>query len=255
MNPTTLRGITLASDLPFHVKPIIDITDKLPKNPRGDWLHMPIRRKNGVLATGPRPFGDITHISVHHTAVEGGTPQGHANYHISKGDGGIAYHIYIKGDQIFQVNDLLAFTWHTQNNNYQTIGISVEGNFTKRDLTDAERKCLYAAIITVMKIFNIPVENVKGHREFYPTACPGFDMNRVRKDVKDILMEMEYRRTAEYRAAAIVDFYARVEHLYQMYLRKEKYWEDAERKLFTMFQLASEYELMSPDQVGKKFVS
>jgi len=253
MNPTTLRGISLASDLPYSVKPIIDITDQLPKNPKGDWLHMPIRRKNGQLATGPRPFGDITHISVHHTAVEGGTPEGHARYHIQKGDGGIAYHIYIKGDQIFQVNDLLAFTWHTQSNNYQTIGISVEGNFTKRDLTDAERKCLYAAIITVMQIFNIPVENVKGHKEFYPTSCPGFDMNRVRKDIREILMEREYRKTAEYRASAIVDLYARVEHLYRMYLSKEKYWEDAERKLFTMYQLAADYELMSPKQVGKSY--
>lgn len=253
MNPTTLRGISLASDLPYSVKPIIDITDQLPKNPKGDWLHMPIRRKNGQLATGPRPFGDITHISVHHTAVEGGTPEGHARYHIQKGDGGIAYHIYIKGDQIFQVNDLLAFTWHTQSNNYQTIGISVEGNFTKRDLTDAERKCLYAAIITVMQIFNIPVENVKGHKEFYPTSCPGFDMNRVRKDVKDILMEIEYRKSEEYRTECIVKFAARFNQLYGMYQRREKYWQDAERKLFTMFQLADAYELMDPMKAGKTF--
>lgn len=190
MSLTTLRETILAPNLPFKVNEIIDITDKLPKNPKGDWLTMPIKRKNGELETGPRPFEDVTHISVHHTAVEGGTPYGHANYHIRKGDGGIAYHIYIRDNQIYQTNDLLAFTWHTQSNNYQTIGIAVEGDFTKRSLSDSERNNLYAAIVTVMNIFAIPVENVRGHGEYYATRCPGFDMNRVRSDIKDILEQM-----------------------------------------------------------------
>jgi nicotinamide riboside transporter PnuC len=235
------------------VKPIVDITDQLPKNPAGDWLHMAIQRKNGRLEVGPRSFTDITHISLHHTAVEGGTPEGHARYHISKGYGGIAYHIYIRGDQIYQVNDLLAFTWHTQSNNYQTIGIVVEGDFTKRQLTEKERQALYAATITVMELFNIPVQNVKGHKEFAATSCPGYDMNQVRKDLADILLEMQYRRSEEYRTASIVDFVARVNHLYGVYQQRGQYWQDAERKLFTMFNLANDWELMRPDQAGKKY--
>lgn len=248
---TTLRQMKLASDLPFNLNPIQDITDSLPKNPKGDWLNMILKRADGSRRKGARPFSDIKRISVHHTAVEG-VPEGHARYHIGKGYGGIAYHVYIKGNQIYQVNDLLALTWHTGNNNYDTIGISVEGNFTQRSLTSQERMNLYGAIITVMDIFNIPVENVFGHRELSGgTACPGFNMDEVRKDLKNILLEMEYRRTEEYRTASIVDYYARVHHLYEVYQSRSQYWEDAERKLFTMYKLAEEHELMLPTQKGK----
>jgi len=251
MAPTTMRQKTLANDLPFQLNAIQDITDALPKNPKGDWLTMPTRRANGHLTTGPRPFGDIKRISIHHTAVEG-KPEGHARYHIDKGYGGIAYHVYVKGNQIYQVNDLLTLTWHTPSNNFDTIGICVEGDFTKRQLTEAERMNLYGAIITVMELFNIPVEQVRGHREISGgTSCPGFDMNRVRNDLKQINMEMAYRRSEEYRTAAITQLAARVHHLQSMVARRDPYWEDAERKLFTLYQLAQEYELMSPDQVGK----
>jgi len=248
---TTLRQIKLASDLPFHLPEIEDITDKLPKNPKGSWLTMPLRRQDGSVRSGPRSFSDIKRISVHHTGVEG-TAAGHANYHISKDYGGIAYHIYIKGGKIQQVNDLLALTWHTQSNNYDTIAIVVEGNFTQRSLTNDERQALYGAIITVMEIFGIPVDEVKGHGEItHNTACPGFDMNQVRNDVRQIIMEMEYRRTAEHRAIAIQELYARVNHLYSIYYNNGQYAADAERKLYTLYQLAEQYELMLPTQKGK----
>lgn len=197
MGAPTTRGMTLASKLPFKLNPIIDITDSLPKNSRGGWLEMPTMRKDGNPATGPRDYRDITHISLHHTAVEGGTPEGHARFHIGKkskstpdGYGGIAYHIYVKGGQIYQVNDLLALTWHTQSHNYHTIGICVEGDFTQRELTDTERQALYGAIVTVMQLFNIPVENVKGHDEYWPTACPGYSMVRIREDLRVLIDTM-----------------------------------------------------------------
>lgn len=252
MTSTTLRQIKLANDLPFKLNTIQDITDSLPKNPKGDWLNMPLRRKDGSVKSGPRSFQDIKRISVHHTAVEG-TAVGHANYHIrEKGYGGIAYHIYIKGNQIFQVNDLLALTWHTGNNNYDTIGIAVEGNFTKRSLTQEERLNLYGAIITVMEMFNIPVENVRGHKEISgDTSCPAFNMDEIRNDVKSILLEMEYRMSEEYRRLSVQDLYARVNHLYEIYYNNGQYAEDAERKLFTLYKLAQEYELMLPTQKGK----
>jgi hypothetical protein len=255
---TTLRQIKLASDLPFHLPEIEDITDKLPKNPKGSWLTMPLRRQDGSVRSGPRSFSDIKRISVHHTGVEG-TAAGHANYHINKktpttpdGYGGIAYHIYVNRNHIYQVNDLLALTWHTGSNNYDTIGIAIEGNFTQRSLTNDERQALYGAIITVMEIFGIPVDEVKGHGEItHNTACPGFDMNQVRNDVRQIIMEMEYRRTAEHRAIAIQELYARVNHLYSIYYNNGQYAADAERKLYTLYQLAEQYELMLPTQKGK----
>ncbi|KZE80320.1 hypothetical protein AV654_12470 [Paenibacillus elgii] len=184
-NPTTLRAIQLVQ-LPYSVKPILDITDSLLTSSTNPYKM--------------RRFEDITHISVHHSAVEGGTPEGYARAHVNtNGWGGIGYHIVIKGDQIYQTNDLLTFSYHTSSNNAYTVGISVSGDLSKRNLTSQERECLYAAIMTVRSLFNIPVENVMGHNE-YPnnnTACPCISMNQVRADLKDLDMKLKYMGSSE----------------------------------------------------------
>jgi len=208
---------------------------------------MPTRRKDGSLQSGPRPFEDITHISVHHTAVEGGTPTGHANYHVRKGDAGIAYHVYVRGDQIYQLNDLLALTWHTESNNHHTVGISVEGDFTRRDLTEVERMNLYAAIITVMSVFNVPISHVMGHKEYPKTAtsCPGFNMEKVRADVAAIIEQMQYNESPSKQREEIFSSVTRVNDLYAKFLNKEgKYSEaiqrEAERKLTVLYPALKE---------------
>lgn len=198
---------------------------------------MPTKRKDGELKTGPRPIGDITHISLHHTAVEGGTAEGHARYHVGKGYGSIAYHIYIKGDQIYLTNDLSALTWHTGNNNHHTIGIAVEGLFTKRNLTDGERNALYAAVLTVMDTFNVPVGNVLGHKEYaQPTSCPGFSMAQVRSDLASIIEQMQFKESPSNKAADYFKLKERTADLYDKFINKDKKWsaaiqQEAARKL------------------------
>lgn len=234
MNPTTIRPILLAS----NVKPIIDITDRLPKHPNGGWEVMPLKRYDGSTRSGLRMFEEVTHISVHHTATEGGTPEGHAKFHIRKNGGGIAYHIYIKGDQSYQVNDLLALTWHTQSRNYHSVGISVEGNFTKRNLTDDERNNLYASILAVMNIFSIPLTNVLGHREFdkQATSCPGFDMNKIRTDLAAIIEQQQYIESPANLNAELNATTLRYNDLWSKFANKDGKWSkeiqaEAERKL------------------------
>lgn len=182
----SLRNISAITALPFEVKPILDITDTLPsKLPDPE----PYRTKE-----------QITHIAVHHSAVEGGAIQGYADYHVNTLKWAhIGYHTVIKGDQIYQTNDLLTFSYHTSSNNAYTVSVSVSGDLSKRPLTDAERNCLYATILTLMDIFNIPAANVWGHNE-YPgnnTACPCIDMNQLRSDIKNIQMKMQQQDTWE----------------------------------------------------------
>lgn len=182
----SLRNIQLITGLPFEVNPIQDITDTLPnRSPDQE----PYRTKE-----------QITHISIHHSAVEGGTIQGYANYHVNTLKWShIGYHTVIKGNQIFQTNDLLTFSYHTSSNNHYTVSVSVSGDLSKRRLTNDERDCLYATVLTYMDVFNIPVENVLGHNE-YPgnnTACPCIDMNQLRQDVKTIQMKMQQINTWE----------------------------------------------------------
>lgn len=176
----SMRQVQLMTGLPFKVNPYQDITDTLPsRTPDPEKTRTPEQ---------------ITHISVHHSGVEGGTIKGYADYHVNtQGWAHIGYHLVIKGDQTYQTNDLLTFSYHTSSNNHYTIGISVSADLSKRPMSEVERNNLYAAILTVMGLFNIPVENVLGHNEFpaNKTSCPCIDMNNLRSDIKTIQMKIE----------------------------------------------------------------
>lgn len=191
-----MRNMMLMTNLPFNVKPIIDVTDKLPKGAE-PWEVRKIRRSNGQHERGLRKREDIREIFLHHTAVEGNMHD-HARYHIGRDRPGIAYHIIIDGNQAHQVNNLLSLTWHVKNHNYYSIGICVEGNFTKRDLTEVERKNLYAVVLSCMELFGISIDQVRGHDEVVKTQCPGYDMDRVRDDLFTLQQRMEYERSEEY---------------------------------------------------------
>ena len=197
-----MRNISLLPNLPFDVLPIQDITDTLASR-----LPDP---------ETPRTPDQITHIAIHHSAVEGGTIKGYADYHVNTLKWAhIGYHAVIKGNQIYQTNDLLTFSYHTSSNNHYTVSVSVSGDLSKRPLTDDERNCLYATVLTYMDIFNIPVENVLGHNE-YPgnnTACPCIDMNQVRQDIKTIQMKMKQQVTWAAKMKNVADIINQINYL------------------------------------------
>jgi hypothetical protein len=198
----SIRNLKAIVDLPFKVNEFQDITDTLMRNDAGTW-------------EPDRTPEEITHISIHHSAVEGATIESYARYHVGTLKWrSIGYHLVIKGDQVFQVNDLLSFTYHTSSNNGYTVGISISGDLSKRPLSEVERNNLYAAILTVMDLFKIPVENVLGHNQ-YPTnntSCPCIDMDKVRSDIKNLQMQMQRdnslgaRRERAYAVKNEVDF-------------------------------------------------
>lgn len=197
-----MRNVKVIQGLPFNVKDIIDITDTLPNRTPDPET--------------PRTPDQITHIAVHHSAVEGGTIQGYADYHVNVQKWAhIGYHCVVKGDQIYQTNDLLTFSYHTSSNNHYTVSVSVSGDLSKRSLTDDERNCLYATILTYMGIFNIPIENVLGHNE-YPsnnTSCPCIDMNQLRQDIKTIQHKMQQSNTWEAKMKNVADIINQINYL------------------------------------------
>ncbi|OCT12650.1 hypothetical protein A8709_33100 [Paenibacillus pectinilyticus] len=197
-----IRNIKVIPNLPFDVLPIQDITDTLPSR-----LPDP---------ETPRTPEQITHIAVHHSAVEGGTIQGYADYHVNSLKWAhIGYHCVVKGNQIYQTNDLLTFSYHTSSNNAYTVSVSVSGDLSKRSLTDDERNCLYATILTYMDLFKIPVENVWGHNE-YPqnnTACPCIDMNQLRQEIKTIQMKMQQQVTWAAKMKNVSDIVNQINYL------------------------------------------
>lgn len=150
---------------------IVDISSKLPSN--GAWKK--------------RPLSGITDITVHHSA--GPTTQNStdfANYHISKGWPGIAYHyvIYPNG-YIENTNNLDRLTWHNGYNNTQAIGIVNVGNFEYEKPTSAQVQNTIM-LVDKLKRENPNIKFLNGHNEYVPghTQCPG----------KYMVSELEYIR-------------------------------------------------------------
>ena len=183
-----MRGLQLCANLPYSVQPIEDIVDKLPKKAAWETL----KRKWTVKGVwdgktyleGFRNPEDITTIVIHHSGSPEGTLTSHANAHARRWGAGIAYHVAVDKGRIYQTNDLLTMSYHTGNNNTYTVGIVCNRDLTKADLTDEERKLLYAAILSVKSA--IPtITDIIGHNEAPTchTACPATDMNRIREDI------------------------------------------------------------------------
>lgn len=183
-----MRNLKLIDGLPYEVPPIIDITDDLPRKKRWEDL----KKKWNVQGvwdgktyqSGFRKPEQIDTIVVHHSGPPEGTIESHAKFHMRKWGAGIAYHIIIDGGKIKQTNDLRSMTYHAANNNTYTVGICINRDLTKKDITDAERKLLYAAILTVKR--ELKIKAIIGHNQVANTACPATDMDTIRKDVAEL---------------------------------------------------------------------
>jgi hypothetical protein len=62
---------------------------------------------------------------------------------------------------------------HCPGQNENAIGIENEGLYTDVEPPQAQWKALVVFCAYVCKQYGIPVEEIKGHRDFYNTECPG----------------------------------------------------------------------------------
>jgi hypothetical protein len=211
-NLTSMRNIKVTKALPYNVPEIEDITDQLPKHRSYTWETMPTRTVNGKPISGLRRYEDINTIVIHHTASEAPLVN-QANYHINAhGWPGLSYHIAISNGRIYQCNDLLAFTYHVANNNSYTIGIAVNGDLSKREMTSLERELLYAAILTVKGLF--PIKQILGHNELNNTSCPNASMNRIREDIKTLEVKIERAKSVQARRERATSVLNQVQYMY-----------------------------------------
>lgn len=206
-----MRNVKCKEGLPFAIKPWIDITDTLiSKSPDPEPV---------------RTLEQITHLSIHHSAVEGATIESYANYHVkTNGWYHIGYHNVIKLDQLYQTNDWFTKSYHTSSNNGYTLSCSVSGDLSKRPLSEVERINLYAWALTCLDIFpNLKVENILGHNE-YPdnkTACPCIDMSKVREDITKLQISLNVSETWEARKLKLGNINNQINYMDGLILKGE----------------------------------
>jgi len=120
------------------------------------------------------------YLIIHHTATarDKTTFEAVRNYHIRKGWGDIAYHYFISGDgRLYRGREENVVGAHCRANgmNFKSLGICLTGNFEQEHPSEAQLKTLEELIEKLRAKYNIPIDNVLGHKEVpgARTVCPG----------------------------------------------------------------------------------
>jgi N-acetylmuramoyl-L-alanine amidase len=120
-------------------------------------------------------MNNIKFIVIHHSATLDGKTfdwQAIRNYHINTlGWKDIGYHFGIeKINEQYEIligRNMLEVGAHTYGINSISLGICLVGNFDTDKVPDQQLSKALELTRTLMKVFNIPIENVIGHREVY----------------------------------------------------------------------------------------
>lgn len=129
-------------------------------------------------------IGEVTNITIHHAGGEMTVEQVH-ELHTSGSTGitsGIGYHYFIESDgTIHRGNPDNMIGAHVGGANTGNIGISLSGNLSQRDPTEAQWSSLVSLVAYVCKQFSLTPSRsvIRGHREWpghESNECPGNNM-------------------------------------------------------------------------------
>lgn len=120
------------------------------------------------------------YIIVHHTATsrDRTTFDAVKKYHIqTNGWTDIGYHFFIEAHQMLigRPRNVAGCHCKADGMNFKSLGVAVTGNFEKEYPTNRQLDMLKETLDNLRKEFNIPEENVLGHKEAKgaKTVCPG----------------------------------------------------------------------------------
>lgn len=128
---------------------------------------------------------NIKYLIVHHSATARDTTTFEAvkKYHISKGWGDIGYHFFITPDgkvMSGRTENTIGAHCQADSMNFKSLGICLPGNFMTEVPTVQQLTSLLELLKKLISKYNIPKENVLGHREVSgaSTACPGDNLQK-----------------------------------------------------------------------------
>jgi len=136
----------------------------------------------------------VEYIIIHHTERNNDFPLFVKLRHIYlRGWENIGYHYLIGNTRPFTRNGQIYHGRpeefegaHILGYNQNSIGICLIGNFDKKHPSKEQFESLFSLVHRKMEQFRVPVENVRGHREF----------PEVRKSCPGKLIDMDYIRTS-----------------------------------------------------------
>ena len=203
----------------------IDIRAQLPVNPHYTWAQL----------AGIRPVETLNTIVCHHDALPKYKTASYNDLQLAQriavdhinskknhpnGDAGFPYDVWIRNGIIYWCNDIEPREYGVANNNGYTVNVCVSGDYANYDqLTDADRKALYVAILMLKEA--MPADKyIKGHKELSPTACPGYDMNKVREDIAEIERDLTYNESSQKKQEIAYRVMQQMQYFYNLSIGK-----------------------------------
>jgi len=137
-----------------------------------------------------RPLNKITHVGVHHTGIKDKKQNGLtiANYHVKEKEqttAGYHYIIYPNGN-IEKLNDLNIVAPACKGSNTISLNVAFIGNYDMEKLTRAQKKSFKNLFLYLDS--KTPNDlNIYTHGEKRNTKCPGTDVKKYIKELKNNL--------------------------------------------------------------------
>jgi len=130
-----------------------------------------------------RDVSRIKYLTIHHDAIPHDDRRTADSIldlimstHVKNGWPGASYHYFIHTDgTIYQLNKHSWVTWH-DGHNWDSLGILLTGYFHdphNNKPTDAQLKSMRALLNKLRSQYDIPINNVLGHRQRMVNSCPG----------------------------------------------------------------------------------
>jgi len=126
---------------------------------------------------------DVKYLIIHTLAAKYATLEDVIKWHVEEnGWSDIGYHYYIKknGDiKKGREDNEIGAHCKKQRMNYKSLGICFEGHHNKEHWTDQQKESFIELTRLLRARYNIPVDNVIGHREVQGVNkdCPGTRIN------------------------------------------------------------------------------
>ena len=154
--------------------------------PRTRWAPAALGRPSNV-----RPMNGVAFITVHHDGMDKlfysdsesdsisrlrVIRNSHMNRPSKSGEmwADIGYHYIIdRAGRVWEGRPIAYQGAHVQDCNEHNIGVMCMGNFEKQQPTKAQTDRLDQFVAQLMRQYGVPLRNVRTHREWNPTECPG----------------------------------------------------------------------------------
>lgn len=108
----------------------------------------------------------------------------------------LGYHFVVMPDgKVYEGRDMHTRGAHVKNHNLNKIGILVYGNFDYESVTKEQKESLRELVQYLQSKLNL--EDVKGHRDFANTKCPGNDLYLFVQEL-NLLLKDESPHKQEY---------------------------------------------------------